>query len=155
MKKKIQAFTLIELTVSMLLCSLLAGAVLMLYEQAGRSYGRIKVNSEASSLRQQLQSLMVNDCSKAAGVTMSEDRLIINRTDKNRITYYLPGRYVIRETLSARDTFFTGNYNVWPEQSLEVPGLTGKISLEYLDGESKIVVTVTYSNQVKFNNDQN
>lgn len=155
MKKKLRAFTLIELTVAMLLCSLLAGTALMLYEQAGRSYGRIKVNTETTALRQQLQYLMVNDCSKAAGVTMEEDGLIINRTDKSTITYYLPGRYVVRETLSSRDTFFTGNYNVLPEQSLEVPGLTGKVSLEYPDGESKIVVTMTYSNQLKFNNDKN
>lgn len=103
MKTKVDAFTLLELVIAMLLSALVIGITYSAYTITGQTYQRFRQQNDTSQRLILLDELLAKDISRADTVYHSADGLLIRR-DSTLITYTIDSSRVIRSA-GRIDTF--------------------------------------------------
>lgn len=103
--KKLPAFTMIELLVTIVISSIVIGFALGIYYQVNGYFSKNSRQQEDINKIVTFQSVLYNDMEIAKEVYCLSDRITLTYRD-NLITYKFYDEYLTRETMHHTDTFF-------------------------------------------------
>ena len=107
----VKAFTLLELIIVLLLCSLIVGVAASTYLYVNKNFIEFKLNNEKLANVQKLQALLENDFFKSLTMKKVKDiLLIITKTDS--IKYYFNNNLILRNQNEIYDTILFSKSNV-------------------------------------------
>ncbi len=103
--KKIQAFTLIELMITMLISSISFGIIYSGYEIVSKQYRSYKSSNEIIADALYLNVLMASDFSKARDAKKNDDGFQLIDYENRSTIYELSTEYIVRKVSFSIDTF--------------------------------------------------
>ncbi len=114
MIKKMQAFTLLELLIGMIISSIVIGFCYTGYSIIYRQYiNYSKIKREIVSAMQ-LNTVLNTDFINAASVTFDTDKLMLNYENKLPLQYDFKENFILRKDREITDTFMFAPKNVIP-----------------------------------------
>lgn len=119
--KKLQAFTLMELLVGMIISSIVIGFGYGVYSLMYKQYSSYKIVKREVVGAMQLNSVINNDFSNAEIISFSDNKLTINRHNKLPLQYDFSDSLILRKDNEITDTFkivpgaIVANY-IFPDQ---------------------------------------
>lgn len=105
MTKRLKAFTIMEVTVAMLLAAIVIAITYTAYGIVMRTYGNYHAKSEATAMLTQLNGVLRRDFERAAEIDKTEVGLSLTRADSTVILYEFNADYIVRKG-TAIDTFY-------------------------------------------------
>lgn len=103
-KHRLPAFTLMELTVSMLISAMVIGITYTAYQIVNRSYTTYISRRQEMAMLLRLDELLQKDFNRATGIYRHADEVLFVNDDRPKITYRFTPDYILR-TAVGLDTF--------------------------------------------------
>lgn len=151
--KRIEAFTLVELIVAMVLSTIVIAMAYQVYQRTEISFYEASDQTAEINNLLQLQNLLNNDCNNARLITYEDRQMKVERTSYHTVNYTIADDMVIRETQVAVDTFAVGSLVTSATYLFDKPPVLEHLRIHVQTG-SNITYTLTaqvfYSNRVKF-----
>jgi prepilin-type N-terminal cleavage/methylation domain-containing protein len=154
MRKKLPAFTMVELIVAMVLSAIVIGLSYIVYNDSTRSFRESQNNYQKINEMLLLQSLINHDCQVALKVTFEDSTMMVERLDNATVYYQVIPIGIIRDDLLSIDTFKLGRPDCQIRYLFEKAPLIEKMELMFqLSNQIKfpIMAMVFYSNEAKLN----
>ncbi len=142
-KHKVKAFTLLEVTITMLITALLIGLTYTSYGIIVKSYRSFTAKNEATVVLVNLDHVLTRDFDKA-DMVLKEDNGIVLKSDQNLIKYSFNATSIIREALKA-DTFNVQIQNL--QTSFEHSPITEVQEMEDQNRIDELTFTLLYQNE--------
>lgn len=102
--KRLQAFTILELTISMLISAIVIGITYTTYITVSRVYRNFKMKNEEMAILSKIDQLVKGDFDEAELIISKGKDIKIQRTDHTTIRYELSENFIVRNS-SLIDTF--------------------------------------------------
>jgi Tfp pilus assembly protein PilE len=117
---KIKAFTIMEVTVAMLIAAIVIGITYTAYNIISKTYGNFKKKNEDMAVLARLDQLLRRDFDRADLITESGHEMIFQKEGQPDIRYEIAPTYLVRNAISV-DTFkvVNANYQVLFEGQLK------------------------------------
>lgn len=103
--KKLKAFTLIEVLVTMLLTTIIIGIIYYAYEVVQKQFIHNKTNDEGITQLSMLNYLLEKDFNESAEVIAANNGITFLYNDLKSINYEFDEEYILRNTENVTDTF--------------------------------------------------
>jgi len=131
--KKLKAFTILELMVTMIISSLVIGIIYTSYDFIGKQFISYKVVNEEITEAMTSNSLINRDINDAGYIQKTTGGIHIIYKKEKSLNYIFEVQYVIREINNVRDTFSIPIFNVemrlLNEKQLQTGGLIDELLL--------------------------
>lgn len=101
---KLKAFTILELTIAMLIAAIVIAITYTSYSIISRSFIAFRQKSEETAIMARLDQLLRRDIGRADMVMGADNKITMNGTPEGAVIYELNDAYIIRRS-SAVDTF--------------------------------------------------
>jgi prepilin-type N-terminal cleavage/methylation domain-containing protein len=103
--KRIKAFTLLELLVAMAITGLVVSIAGLAYNMLGRQFHTYKKESNEIASVFSFDSRLRTDILDAMHITWEENKLLLHRSEKEKLEYRFSGGYILRNDGARTDTF--------------------------------------------------
>lgn len=150
--KRISAFTLVELIVTMVFSSIIVSLAFAVFSNTNKVYHKAYDQYGKTNELLLLQSVLNQDCSMARLVIFENDIMTVEDMNCNKINYTITSDRIIRNYGAIADTFHIGTHNDSVRYLFDAPPLMESHRIELLSGDSlnfAISAQVSYTNKVK------
>jgi Tfp pilus assembly protein PilE len=142
-KQKIRAFTIMEVTVTMLVTAILIGITYTSYSIIVKSYGGFNTKNDEMAALVSLDHVLKRDFERSEGVYKTQDGIVLKK-ENSVIGYVFAPGYVIRNAARA-DTFKVQVQDM--VTSFENAPLNEVQETEELNRTDELAFTLTYKNE--------
>lgn len=136
--KKLPAFTLMELLVTMVLSTIVVAAAFTGYEIMAGRYGSYQQVNTGIREAAWMNGLLLKDMQRAQQVTATGKTIVLSAAPEQPVTYEFRDAYVLRRSHELTDTFYVAIKNAAPlfnRQPVNAGDVIDELQLEAVIGE--------------------
>lgn len=150
---RVKAYTILELTIAMLIAAILIGITFTAYGIVSKSYGLFKAKNEAVARLGQLDHLLSRDFNNAELIESDRGHLQIHQSGASEIEYEFGNAFIVRKSISI-DTFKIANSNLkFLNQREDISGQGGRIDeLSFTINFQNVTIPFHYRKQYSSEN---
>ena len=155
MRKKLSAFTLSEITVTLIIVLIVVAIAYQIIRNMNVGYTLFYKNETSSGLTLQSYSRIAKDIKKSTGIIKEGDRLFLFTQKHDTIIYLSMGDVLIRNYDNHYDTIFCTikDYEFYPSSQNSITNLVKSIKISFNGySEDNIILTKEYTpeNLIRF-----
>ncbi|HBS86943.1 MAG TPA: hypothetical protein DEA97_10320 [Bacteroidales bacterium] len=148
---KIPSFTLVEITVTMLITATVVSMAMWIYININRYYSKKTEENIYLNDVLEFQQLLKNDMEKSQEVSYTENELVcVSAVKQNK--YLFSQKYILRETDLRTDTFYLEVKNIEVQKINEGPVCRVSMMLSSENKNINLTVVKEYPRDVRFEN---